>query len=456
MAEDMAQQHEMWITQGPPGDQPPSGPPNGSPPHGPGHGWGRWIAIVAGFAVLIGIVAAQHLISGPTGRSAQPTTGESVTPQPTGSRPETPDTATSMTEVPGDSSPSQPTAYPQTFTGHGGPYTTSAAELSPAAPVTTTAARSLPGEGWELVGLQWSGGISSGGVAVVTYRPSTGRVVTTHVPAINSNGPLSFVATSDAAIIRPMDNVDGYVVPNGDPATVSGGLLNAGGQIFPSGDPRRVWVTSSRADRLTIAMADSAGKAMGATLQTASALVDGMMLTRDGAGSVLAAGVGGVYDVGADGVHLVTHGRVLAAGPTGYLLYECNDAGDCAAVVLDRATGKRDRLPGYVVSGSMIASPVQGVISPDGRYAAVVDYASEGARIVLIDLRTGRSALVGRSPNSGPVMYGDASSTLAFTPDSRQVLIAGADGVSVIDVATAKAGSLPLPPLAAIAIRPAG
>ena len=84
----------------------------------------------------------------------------------------------------------------------------------------------------------------------------------------------------------------------------------------------------------------------------------------------------------------------------------------------------------------------------------MLDYASDGPRFLLVDLHTGKSALAGRSPNSSAVLYGDASSILAFTPDSRTLLIAGAGGVSAVNVATAKASSLPVPPLAAIAIRP--
>jgi hypothetical protein len=98
----------------------------------------------------------------------------------------------------------------------------------------------------------------------------------------------------------------------------------------------------------------------------------------------------------------------------------------------------------------------QGVISPDGRHAALFDY-SAGPHVVLVDLRTGDSTVVGTSPNSQAPLWGDAASLFAFTPDSDTLLVAAAAGVDVVDSASGTVrGRLPVPTLAAIAIRSGG
>ncbi|MBN9610276.1 MAG: hypothetical protein J0I11_13290 [Actinobacteria bacterium] len=457
---------EMWISDGSEG--PDGGPPPRGAPRGPGRGWGRWIAIVAGFAVLLALVSVQHFLGGTGGHGAEPTTGVSVTPPPT-SRSETP--RTDMTE-------SSTVATSGHFDDHGpdsGGVTTGALHDSPAvvtagptatvtpqtAPITTTAPNSsLPvGQNWELVGFEALVAQGDSGSAVVRYRPGTGEVVTTPVPSLNSNGPLSFAVTPHAAIIRPMDYVPGYVVPDGRPAQFAQAHLAVGGSVFAGPNPGDVWVFAPDGNRLSFQLVDASGKAVGASMTVPESLgiTGGWMFTANGAGYILASAIGGTYDLGPGGARLVTHGKVLAAGPKNYLVYECNDTAQCGTAVLDRATGHRTRLAAFAPSESILTSPIQGVVSPDGRYAALLDYGYDGPSFDLVDLRTGILTPIKESPSSGSASaFGDAESILVFTPDDHFLLIAAAGGVFPIDVTTGvKLSPLPIPPLAAIAIRPA-
>ncbi|MEU7779125.1 hypothetical protein [Micromonospora parva] len=45
-----------------------------------------------------------------------------------------------------------------------------------------------------------------------------GRITTTAVPALRSGGPVSFLVGPDRVVIRPLEAVPGYVVPDGKPA----------------------------------------------------------------------------------------------------------------------------------------------------------------------------------------------------------------------------------------------
>jgi hypothetical protein len=61
----------------------------------------------------------------------------------------------------------------------------------------------------------------------------------------------------------------------------------------------------------------------------------------DGAGYLLFSGTGGVYDARPGGLHRITTGSLLAAGPTGWLATDCDDDHRCVTVLIDRASGAR-------------------------------------------------------------------------------------------------------------------
>ncbi len=460
---------EVWISDGPEG--PDAGPPPGGAPRRPGRGWGRWIAIVAGFAVLLALVSVQHYLGSTSGHGAEPTTAVSVTPPPTTSRPETPPTDMTKTSTVATSghSDDQGTNSDGATTGtlHGGPMivttvpdTTTTPQTAPAAPITSTGSPAeLDTAPFDLVALLWNGNLSSG-ATIVDYRADTGATVRTELPALMSNGPMSFVVTATATIIRPWDGVPGYVVADGASMAIAGGLLEQGGPVFPSVQADRVWAMSSPSmstgTDVILELVDAQGHTTGATIKPPPSLgIDGPWgLRPDGAGGVLADAVGGVYELRPDGTRLVTHGRVLAAGPTGYIVYECSDAGECTAAVLNRSTGKRAPLPRYTPPASAVIGQFPGVISPNGRYAALLDLAPGGPPLSILDLRTGKRTPILLSIDGR--FAGDASAAVAFTPDSRVLAVMSGEYVRWVDSTTGNVlGELHLGPLFAISIRPA-
>jgi hypothetical protein len=423
----MADEPEIWISDDPGSDGAQRGP-----------GRGRWVALLAGFAALLALIAVQHFATGSTNDDTALTPSVTATAPPSTSR------STSLPSTAG--STETPLSSPRFATP------------SPTAPVTVTTSGNAALEGWELVGFQWFGAVGSGNAAVVRYRPGTGELVTTPTPPLMSNGPLSFVATADAVVIRPMDHVPALVVPDGRPAEVAGGLLTPAYLALPGPRSDRVWVAAPDGDAVDLILVDSTGRLTGPVIKPPPSLGirGGFGMTRDGDGAVLASAIGGVYDLRPGETRLVTHGTVLAAGPTGYLVYECDEAAHCSTAVVDRASRTRTVLGGYAPSAVVASGQAQGVISPDGRHAALFDY-SAGPQVILVDLRTGDSAVVDTSPNSQAPIWGDAATLFAFTPDTGTLLVAAAGGVDAVDVATGTVrGRLPVPTLAAIAIRPVG
>ena len=52
-------------------------------------------------------------------------------------------------------------------------------------------------------------------------------------------------------------------------------------------------------------------------------------------------GIGGMYDIGPDGVHRITTGTLLGIGRTRWLTAECDEQYNCATIVIDRSSGSR-------------------------------------------------------------------------------------------------------------------
>jgi hypothetical protein len=105
------------------------------------------------------------------------------------------------------------------------------------------------GAGWELFG--------RGSGVVVRIEFARGRITRTAVPALASSGPVSFVAGAQGALVRPIDFVTGYLIPDGQPARVAPGVFGTGGPAFPGPDPRHLWVASGAAgDRMVLAGMD--------------------------------------------------------------------------------------------------------------------------------------------------------------------------------------------------------
>jgi hypothetical protein len=163
------------------------------------------------------------------------------------------------------------------------------------------------------------------------------------------------------------------------------------------------------------------------------------VLGSDGAGQVLLAGIGGVYDARPGGANRVTTGMLLASGPTRWLAVECDGRLSCANVVIDRASGARHTLhmPLYSMNQN------SGTISPDGRTAAMLRHDGISASgIHLLDLDSGADRAVEVNPDS-PDDQVERGPSWVWSPDSRWLFATDAAGrVMIINRDTGRATPL--------------
>ena len=300
---------------------------------------------------------------------------------------------------------------------------------------------------WELFG--------RGDGAVVRIQFARGRITRTTVPPLASDGPVTFLVGPHQAVIRPLDYVPGYVVPDGRRAIPAPGALFVGGPAYPGPAPDLVWTQSNGSvdDALVLARIDGRPVHPRQRILVPSGFAP---VGSDHAGHLLVSGVGGTYLDGPHGLTRITHGVVLAAGPTRWLTYDCDSRGRCAATVVDRTTGGRHRLPWSTVG---LPGPVApGSISPDGSTAALfrMDPQTSGMyRVELLDLRTGNrmtpTVLLNAENNY------DQASALAWSPDGKWLFVAAANGeLRAINVHDHSVTTLlaQLPKLVQLAVRP--
>jgi hypothetical protein len=288
----------------------------------------------------------------------------------------------------------------------------------PTAPVTQAGHRLLGvTAGWELLGY--------GPGQVVRIEFARGRIERTAVPALLSSGPLSFVAGPSQVIIRPLDFVPGYLVPDGHPARSLSGVLSHGGTLIPGPRPGTAWYQSGyQAGSLWLVRMD--GTRTGTSLRLPGH--GGAQVIPDGRGYALAVGVrtGELYDVGPQGIRRFA-GTLAAVGPASWLIVPCRDHRYCSDVVVNSATGARRVLPGRA-AGPAAAPPVigaPGVIAPDGSAAALLR-AGRGGQVTLhlLNLVNGRDHRIDVTLDQGSA----GARTLAWSPDSRWLFVVAANG----------------------------
>ena len=326
---------------------------------------------------------------------------------PAGSPMTSPRAAGSRSSAPGPSSTASPGAV-----------------SAPAAPVAILG-HPLPGvhARWELFG--------RGPGVVVRIQFARGRITRTAHPALSSGGPVTFVTDAEGALVRPIDFVPGYLIPDGEPARAAPGALDAGGPAFPGPDPRHLWVSSSTSDdRMVLVGMDGrrTGPSIAAPPQS-SPVNTSLFAIPDQTGYLLFPGIGGVYDVRPGGTSRVTTGTVLAVGPTRWLTDVCNSHARCRPVVIDRSTSARYPLSTRVPLSSRPNGAVlstAGVISPDGATAAVLA-GSPQARIEIIDLVTGTAHALPLRIGLSEAGMGWAWESMAWSPGSRWLFIADGD-----------------------------
>jgi hypothetical protein len=407
----------------------------------------RWLGVLAGFAVLVGVVVLQrHSGNAPAAGGPAPTSS------PAASSTTTPSSTVGPTPSPTRSATSaSPTAsYPVTapFSGYGGtpPPDDSRLDGSSTSPSTnglaTTVATLLSrpittSPGWEIVGFSNAQGL-------LRIDPATGRLI--RIPAQHSRtaSPQSLVSVPGHTIVAGYGDagVADILFPDGGPAATAPGALGGAIMVLPGPDPSHLWVwdvhsSATTPDQLapSLVLVDWHGTKASTSIALPSYLGYAGAPQSDGDGYVMMSGIGGTYDVRPGSVTLITHGVVLAAGRTGYLAYECGDIPKCRTVLIDRATGSRRVLPSVPLSTSYYSGP--GAIALDGTHAAYADIQNTStgttARLIIVDLPSGttRVAVAPMNPNA------TISGGFGFSPDSKQLamLVDGGD-VGIVDVTT--------------------
>lgn len=305
--------------------------------------------------------------------------------------------------------------------------------------VATDAGHPLLGtrSGWELFG--------AGPGVLIRIQWAAGRVTRTTIPALRSGGPVFFVVGPHQAVIRPLDFVPGYLVPDDRPARVLPAALGAAGPAFPGPRPGQVWVPSRSGAQTVMSLVTTSGARVGPSIRLPAAV--GYAAVPDGRGYLAIQGNGAAYDVRPGGLRRVAAGMLAATGPSAWLVVQCPSARRCADVVVNPATGTRRILPGQAARPGWLP----GITSPDGRYAAVLRPGpGQTATLHLINLGTGsdrRVAMTGAS---------QGSPGLAWSPDSRWLFATTQDGaLRAIDPRTGQVHGpgVPLPPVTYLAVR---
>ena len=276
---------------------------------------------------------------------------------------------------------------------------------------------------------------------VVRMQLARGRITITTVPSLQSSGPVSFVVGKDEAIVRPLDFVPGYAVPDGQPARQIPGSLGLGqsGPALPGPDPDHIWVESLNSNPPALGLMSLVGGPVGPVLPMPR---DGSPVgaVPDGAGYALFTDAAGTtYDSRPDGLRRITTGTVLAVGSTRWLVRECGPPGACKLVVIVQATGARHVLRTPIPRSDATA----GVIAPDGTTAAF--FVSPSPVLEIVDLRTGAQHVVPIPIDLDTV---DARQSLVWSPDNRWLFAVDATGqVRVIDPKTRRITGLATPGL---------
>jgi hypothetical protein len=290
---------------------------------------------------------------------------------------------------------------------------------------------------WEL--------IARGDDAVYQIQLATGRIA--RVPAPISGGEaVSLLVGPHEVVVRPWDcvnGVNGYLIRDGQAASALRGMLANCGVALPGPQPGQAWVHNNDRRDPRMVLVDLSGRPTGVSMSAQNSNE-----VPDGVGYLLVTLVGGVYDARPDGLHRITTGRVLATGPTGYLVEECDDRHACTMNVIGRRGGT------HRVLGPAPARLSSGVISPDDGLAAlgtqpVTD--TDTVVLHLIDLGSG-------TDHATPVMLSarqDPVSAMAWSPYGQWLFVADATGdiVAVDRAGHTRALKTPLPPIDQVTIR---
>ena len=294
---------------------------------------------------------------------------------------------------------------------------------------------------WELFGY--------GDGRLVRIQFASGRITQTAVP-VQSGGPVSLVVGAHEAIIRPLDYVPGYLVPDGRPARPLSGPLGNGGFVIPGPQPGTAWVQAGPA-ATSMPLVRMDGTETGVSARMPPGGFSGAF--SDGRGGVVVSEyfkTGPTWDDVRPGGFQQIAGNLAAVGPTRWLVVDCQTGRRCSYVVVDPATGAQHTLPGP--SAEFVSGETRGVIAPDGSAAAIATASGDRVTLHLINLVSGSDRQVSVSVDAESA----ADQTLAWSPDSRWLFVVTAQGkLAAVDPRTGHAEDLgvSLPPLSLIAVR---
>jgi hypothetical protein len=284
---------------------------------------------------------------------------------------------------------------------------------------------------------------------------AAGRITTTRVPPLESNSPeVNFLVGAHEAIIRSFDQVPGYVIPDGrEPRLLSGVLArNAPGVLLPGPRPGQTWVMGGDPQSPSLLLIGADGRPTGTTARLPARAANPATAIPDGRGNALVLDTSeATFDASATRVWPV-RATVLAVGPVRWLGFACRGL-RCWNVVIDAATGAQHVLPRAVAVVPVFAWPALGATSPDGRYAALPTEGGMSPVLRLVNLGTGASV-----PISVPLAPSPETQDMVWSPDSRWLFVAAADGeLMAVNVATGKVTGfgVSLPAVSQVAIRPA-
>jgi hypothetical protein len=284
---------------------------------------------------------------------------------------------------------------------------------------------------------------------VVRVELATGRVTRTGLGGLE-HAPLDVVPVRGAVLVHRRDDGSGYVIADGRAPTRIAPALHAVGPMLPGPDPDHVWIMRGSGRRPRIQLVALDGRPAGAAVRITANLPSAPIV--DGGGYPLFLGVTGTYWAGPHGLRPVTRGAIVADGPTGWLVLECDSLG-CAALLVGR-TGNRRPLPSLLHAPARGGGIVGGTLAPDGRRAALFEGDPDsGLRLDLVDLPTGSVVPTGVTVAPGAVLRSPR-----WSPHGRLVLCVDDSGrILAVDAGTGRADALlpqnALPPMEDIALR---
>jgi len=298
--------------------------------------------------------------------------------------------------------------------------------------------------GWEL--------FARGPDALVAIALAKGKVTRTEVPALESGNPgVSFVLGPHEVVIRSYDFVPGYVIRDGAPAQRLTGTMASGGQLIPGSVPGEAWQQASGSSTSPLVLVTLAGRKVGPTITLRGSESLAPTMTADGRGDLLVlSNLGQWYDAGPGWFHRV-HGDVIATGPNHWLMLSCPHGQPCRNVVVDTANGTQQTVPGIPLRSATYIWPPNGVISPNGTMAAIMDSGAPPA-VHLINLSSGADTRLAL-----PVIQQPVDESMAWSPDGRWLFVTQDGKLIAVNDQTGRITNLgvTLPYVTQVAVRPA-